>query len=336
MVSQPPGRRFAYLAGGGHLLGSVLNIAGLVLLSPMVERQTDRQLQRRMAAALMQGFVAASIWSPFYVSVIVVLIALPELGWSDAILGGLPLAGVTVGCAWVFDRAVHRRPSGAAAPSGHPLGMPHRRNLVCVLGSLAAIVIGTVELTGWSLPVTLAVVAPPFGTLWIVLVAGPSAPPPRAAGQLVRAVFWRLPELRNESLAFVAASIFGIGVATGFPSDSLLAVAGGGDWLIAGLVFGVVGLGACGLHPVIPVILVGEAVPPEVIGLPAEIMGMALLGAWGLSTLVSPFSGTTLMMSRFVRAPSYEIAWRWNAPYVALAATAVSLSVIAAWRMQVY
>ncbi|MBT6608746.1 MAG: hypothetical protein HOB37_09830, partial [Rhodospirillaceae bacterium] len=105
---------------------------------------------------------------------------------------------------------------------------------------------------------------------------------------------------------------------------------------LAGLVFGVVGLGLCGLHPVIPVIFIGEALPPDVIGLPAEIIGMALLGAWGLSTLVSPVSGTTLMMSKFVGISSHTIAWRWNTPYALVATTVVSLSVIAAWRMHLY
>ena len=120
------------------------------------------------------------------------------------------------------------------------------------------------------------------------------------------------------------------------PADALGMLSNGGALTITGLVFGVVGLGLCGLHPVIPVIFIGEALPPDVIGLPAEIIGMALLGAWGLSTLVSPVSGTTLMMSKFVGISSHAIAWRWNTPYALVATTVVSLSVIAAWRMHLY
>ena len=342
VVSQPPGWRFSYLVGAGHILGSVLNIAGLVLLSTMVERQTDAGLQRRMASALMQGFVAASIWSPFYVSVIVVLIALPELDWSDAIFHGLPIAAVTVACAWIFDRVVHRRPppgsslSGNPQPPGYPLGMRHRINLAGVLGALVVVVVGTVELSGLSLPVVLALVAPPFGVVWMTLLAGPAVAAGRSAAHLAGVVFDRLPGLRNEALAFTAASVFGIGVAAGMPADALGMLSNGGALTIAGLVFGVVGLGLCGLHPVIPVIFIGEALPPDVIGLPAETIGMALLGAWGLSTLVSPVSGTTLMMSKFVGISSHTIAWRWNTPYALVATTVVSLSVIAAWRMHLY
>jgi len=341
VVAQPPGRRFFYLAGSGHVLGSVLNLAGLVLLSTMVDRQTDRHLQRRMATALMHGYVAASIWSPFYVSVVVVLIALPSLDWSDAVFHGLPLAAVTVGCAWAFDRIFYRRRGGpdtgaATTPrQSRSLQPRQRRNLTLVLGSLAVSVIGMVELTGWSLPVVLALVAPLFGMIWMTLIAGPAAPAHKSGWQLTRTVFERLPGLRNEALAFVAASIFGIAVAEAVPAETFAAIAGS-DWTIAALVFGVVGLGFCGLHPVIPVIFVGEVLPPDVIGLPAEIIGMALLGSWGLSTLVSPFSGTTLIMSRFVPAPSHVIAWRWNAPYSLVATTAVSLSIIAVWRMQFF
>ena len=70
--------------------------------------------------------------------------------------------------------------------------------------------------------------------------------------------------------------------------------------------------------------------------MPVQIVGLSLLGAWGLTTLVSPVSGTTLMMARFVPASSYTIAWRWNPPYTILAATAVGLFVYAVWRMELW
>ena len=124
VVSQPPGRRFLYLAASGHILGSVLNVAGLVLLSTMVERQKDALLQRRMASALMQNYIVASTWSPFFIGVVVILIALPELSWLDVVTGGLPMALIAVGVSWLHDRiryrpqGVGRRPFPIRAPGG--------------------------------------------------------------------------------------------------------------------------------------------------------------------------------------------------------------------------
>ena len=87
--------------------------------------------------------------------------------------------------------------------------------------------------------------------------------------------------------------------------------------------------GICGLHPVILAILVGEVLPPEVIGIQPEILGMAILGVWGTSTMVSPFSATTLFTSRVVNVPSHIIAWRWDTPIVLLSTCVVAVYVVA-------
>lgn len=339
VVSQPPGRRFLYLAGSVHFLGAVLNIAGLVLLSGMVERQKDPVLQRRMAAALMQSFVLGSTWSPFYVSVVVVLVALPELRLADAITGGLPLGAVGIACAWGYDRIRYRRRRGAPGgpvPAAVPLAARYRWHLVCVFGILTTLVIGDVEVTGLPLPVVLGLVAPPFGIAWMAVIENPGVRPGRSAATLARGILERAAGLRSETLAFTASSIVGVGFAAGFPTEWLAGVLPGPGAVIFAPVFGVLALGVLGIHPRVPVIIVSEAIPPDVLGLPVKIVAMCLLSAWGLATLVSPVSGTSLMMARFVPVSSYTLAWRWNPPFVAIAASAVGLSVYAAWRMELY
>ncbi len=342
VVSQPPGRRFLYLAGGVHMLGSVLNLAGLSLLSTMVQNQSEPALRRRMATALMQGFTSASCWSPFYVSVVVVMTAIPELRWPDLAVGGLPLGLAMIACAWAYDRAVHRRrpidPTPAAAPLPTPLPMIAGFRLAVILGSLIILVVGLVEGARLSLPVALALVAPPFSWAWLAIVAGPAPAP--AGRHLAAAVMARLPNMRNEAFAFIAASLFGIGVASAVPGEAVAAAISAaalpGEAMIFLITVGIVGLGAIGLHPVIPVILVGEILTPEMLALPAPVMGLALLGVWGLSTLVSPFSATTLFMSRVLSVPAHTIAWRWNPPYVILATLVVFLSLSLVWRMDLF
>ena len=337
VVSQPPGRRFLYLAASGHILGSVLNVAGLVLLSTMVERQKDALLQRRMASALMQNYIVASTWSPFFISVVVILIALPELSWLDVVTGGLPMALIAVGVSWLHDR-IRYRPralSDVRSPSV-PLEAPHGRNLTCVFATLIVLVIGTVEWSGLSLPVVLGFVGPLFGMFWMALIEGPTVPPWRSAWRVVRRVYGRIEGLRSEALAFTASSIVGVGFATGFPMDAIVPFAGQGGWIIFGLIFAILGLGFLGIHPLVSVIVISEAVPPTVLGMPVQVVGLSLLGVWGLTTLVSPVSGTTLIMARFVPASSYTIAWRWSPPYTILAAVAIGLFVYAVWRMELY
>jgi len=338
IVSQPPGRRFLYLGGGVHMLGSVLNLAGLSLLSEMVQNQSDPVLRRRMATALMQGFTSASCWSPFYVSVVVVMTAIPELRWTDLAVGGVPLGVAMIACAWAYDRAWHRQRSINPALTATPLPMIAGVRLILILGSLIVLVVGLVEGVRLSLPITLALVAPPFSWVWLVIVAGPMPAP--AGRHIIGAVMVRLPNMRNEAFAFIAASLFGIGVASAVPGEAAAAAleqaALPGEAIIFIIIFGLVGLGVIGLHPVIPVILAGEILTPKILGLSSPVMGLALLSVWGLSTLVSPISATTLFMSRVLSVPAHTIAWRWNLPYVILAALVAFLSISLAWRMKLF
>tara|TARA_A100001037_G_C14930215_1_gene535697 strand:- start:355 stop:816 length:462 start_codon:yes stop_codon:yes gene_type:complete len=153
---------------------------------------------------------------------------------------------------------------------------------------------------------------------------------------VVRRVYGRIEGLRSEALAFTASSIVGVGFAVGFPMDAITPFAGQGGWIIFGLIFAILGLGFLGIHPLVSVIVISEAVPPTVLGMPVQVVGLSLLGVWGLTTLVSPVSGTTLIMARFVPASSYTIAWRWSPPYTILAAVAIGLFVYAVWRMELY
>ena len=121
IVSQPPGRRFLYMSFGVHILGSVLNLAGLGLLSTMVEKQKSPHLRRRMAMALINGFGSAACWSPCCSGMIVGLVAIPTLSWRGIGPVGVILALAIMLMGWTSARLVLR-----AAMAGRP---PHAGRL---------------------------------------------------------------------------------------------------------------------------------------------------------------------------------------------------------------
>ena len=104
IISQPPARRFIFLAFGAHILGTVLNIAGLSLLTSIVEKQKKIALKRSLSVILMQGFTSASCWSPFYIGMIVVLVALPSLNWADVAPAGGLIAVCIMFSGWIVDQ----------------------------------------------------------------------------------------------------------------------------------------------------------------------------------------------------------------------------------------
>ena len=83
ITNQPTGRRFIVASMGVHCLGAILNLAGLSLVARMIKQADGQSLKRRLTIALTLGFSSASCWSPFYISMVVVLLAIPSLNFWD-------------------------------------------------------------------------------------------------------------------------------------------------------------------------------------------------------------------------------------------------------------
>ena len=94
------------------------------------------------------------------------------------------------------------------------------------------------------------------------------------------------------------------------------------------LIFTMLGLSALGLHPVITVISVSAIFPPSSINIEPVVIALTYLGCWGLSTSISPFSGTTLFMSRVTGEPAHVVGWLWMPKMAVSGAIIVACSVI--------
>ncbi len=332
ITSQPPGRRFLVSALGVHVLGAVLNLAGLSLVATMIDRQHDPRLLKRLTMALMLGFTSASCWSPFYVSMAVVLTALPNVRWIEVAPYGFVIAMAAVFGGFLFDRLIGRGSIESDSQKRDPLSSKNKFRAIGILSSLSLMVVALVELVGTSIPVSLGLVAPPFALIWTASSTHTPASGILHMQNLVNRVVCGLPSLRNEVLVFVGATVFGVGISALIPTEDLTPFLN--QWVpsidvrLALLTFGVAAVSMIGLHPVIAVILVGEVLPPDVLGVPDWIMGLALLGIWGLSTMISPYSATTLYLSRVSGVSAYTMAWRWNLPFVLIAISLMTLGVI--------
>ena len=281
----------------------------------------------------MLGFTTASTWGPFYVSISVILSAIPGLSWFEIAPLGLGLSVFLLIVGWSYDRIFLReKPAPGSIRESRPLTPATIGRAGIVLIQLIVLVMGAHELMGLSIPVALGVTAPPFAIAWAWVQVQDGARWSNGAAPLIRRIFTNLPELRNEAIAFVAASVLGVGVSKVLPPETIgAAIAEYGvhpDLVMVSIIFGMFLLGMGGLHPVVIAILVGEVLPPDVIGIAPEVLAVALLGVWGTSTMVSPFSATTLFMARVVGLPSHVIAWRWGPPVIALTTCVVAVYVV--------
>ena len=332
VLDQPAGRRFLILAYAAHFLGAFLNLAALTLLSDMVARPKDQRLKDRLAVALMVGFTSASAWSPFYVSVTVVLAALPGLKWVDIAVPGL-IMGITVVAVTALIDRFFVRGSRPRPPKGPRVENANWCKLSMLLGTLMVSVVTLESYFHLSIPVVLGLLAPPFAVIWLFISKGRA----HEAPGLSRRVVTSLPSLRGEALIFIGANLFGTGVSRILDPAAVAGLLNIGAWPdmakpIALAAFIIV-IGGIGLHPVVLVILVGSVLPPEVFGMPPVVMGLVMLGTWGLSTTSSPVSGTTLVVGRLTGESSFRLAWRRAPLYTLTGALVVAGVAMAYWKL---
>jgi hypothetical protein len=319
IMNQPPGRRFLGLSVGVHILGALLNVAAVGLLSPILKDRSDEVLHRRLSLAIMHGFTSASAWSPFYIGMIVVLVAIPTITWEEIAVQGVVMAVVMILGAWVFDRLRYPRKKTLDATPEKVSGPPVKiGKTALLLLSLIGSVMLTLNVANVSIPVALGLACPPFALIWYFTQRERGTDRVQPLVSMIQKVITGLSNLRNEALMFVAANVFGIGVASMIPTENLSAHLDALlPWMDARIIaIAVVFLfcGFIGLHPVIVVLSLGAILSPEIIGLRDWVLGLIFLGCWGLTTMMSPYSGTTLIMSRFTGVPSHIIGWTWT-PY---------------------
>ena len=337
IMDQPGGRRFLTLSSGVHVLGAILNVAGLGLLTPVVKNEKNQWLKRRLALSLMHGFTSASCWSPFYIGMIVVLTVLPGVRWVDLAPAGFGMALILIGVFWIYDLTIlaggrHQDGTSAALTTGAQPPTGTYLRTFTILAILISLVLATIQIFSVTVAIALGIVGAPFALVWVAAIE--RRPVARLAGSVafLRRVVALFPTLRNEALVFAAANVFGAGVASMVPAGDLSAsinsILPWPDAKVVALLLLFPICGLLGMHPVIVVIFLSSALPPDLIGLSEWILGVIYLSVWGICTMVSPFSGTTLFMARVTGTPPQSIAWAWTPPSVFFSLVAVGIYVI--------
>jgi hypothetical protein len=340
VAAQPPGRRFAGMALAGHLLGAVLNVAGLLLVLSLRDPQLAPRDRVRLTAGAMRGFGAAAAWSPLFVAMSVVLAALPSLSWLEIAWRSSVIAVTILLLAWVWNR-IERGRSGAgaggeAAPGPPPQLAPGTwARAVSILAALFLPVIWLFEVHDLSIPIALGLVAPVMAGLWQASQAPSGARGAAVAGR-AREVFHGLPGLRNEALLFFAANAFGLGLSAALDPALLAQLSGvlpGAGLSIPILIMAGLLIAGLGVHPIVIVVAVGTVLSPEHLHLTDMEAALSLLVIWGMGAIMSPFSGTVLQVARLSNCSPFRVAWVWNARFCLAIGLPVSAVVYAVARL---
>lgn len=342
LVAQPPGRRYAALAGGGHLFGIILSYGSIELLGAMVGRANARGIEpanargledtnaraeqaergKRMLLAIQRGFCVMNCWNPLNLMTVVVATAVPTA--SLHLL--LPLAFATsigiMAVGWLEDRLMHPTPPPESAPGGWGI---HLALVLLVLTVMAASE-ATSLLLGVSLVAAVTLAVPLAALIWIAAQTGHfvrPVTPTRIAGVLGRRIARfvpRVPAFRGEATVLAGSGFMGVTVGAVLPPDLLAPVIGVLPPILVPMLVPVVliATGQIGLNPIAIVALIGAALPdPAALGIPPSALALSCMLGWGLAVGMTPMSASAIITARWAGVSPWTVGSRWNAAYTA-------------------
>lgn len=345
LIRQPPGRRYAVLTLGSHLIGLVLNFGVLDLLGTMVARSNTIEAaggnqrifeirRKRMNLALLRGFSTMPIWSPLSLGLAVTLTAVHGLQWYEVVPLGMLTAALLMLLGWFMDRLTVPKAQRGVAPA---VDVSHDWRPLLLLALLILAMMGLAfalsMLPHLRLIDGVMLAAPLFSLAWIVgqhRDAGWSGAVTLGLRRLAERSVLLLPESRIEVVMLGGAGFIGAVLArfispevmTGLfqslslPPQVILALF---PWLV-------IAAGQLGFAPTVSVVLLGAAVPdPAAFGVPPVLMAVGFLGGWGLSTGSTPIAAATLMISRLVGVSTATIGRSWNGSFTLAGAILLAL-----------
>lgn len=331
LLQQGYRRRYVLLALASQVLPCMLGFAGVHLLLGVAQRGSHANEAQRLAmfTVVSRSFSAATLWSPTFGNMVILLALYPELRWAHVLPVGLGLAAFIILLSMAVDRRVLRDAGPDAPPPPAPPGV--LRAAAAFLVAMVVFFVAVMAVAGsLHLPVSagISLLAPAVALGLHYRFAGPGRSPAIAA----RRVLADARDLRvfaPEVLLFMAAGCGGTVIADTIPREWIGAVAGvvAGFALLAilALIASVVALSLIGVHPVLSAVLLASTFTPAALGLPPLIHVCTLLAGWGLATIVAPFSMTNMTASRYAGIGLVQYGITQNGRFAAVGALVLAI-----------
>lgn len=308
------------------ICGSFMSLAAVPIMMTSMESAVDaypiENKARFIAVSATYGYVLPILWTPVSGVVGVVLYSL-HVDWLSVfpVLLGLSVASLFAN--WAIFHLLELRHAAPAPPvDTHALPgntpSPLPKLLQMVLGIVVLVVcIGLLEQwlhIGLITVVTLAAI--PLAFAWSAVIGQGRRFLPEAGQQLVA----RLPRLADQFAIFLCAGFFakamhlsGVDHSANLMFLHLHDVVGTRLFL---LLMPVMALAASflGVHPLVAIALLGESLKPDVLGITASELTIALVGSSVLTYMLGPFSGTLGLVQSINQVSTFRLSL-WNAPY---------------------
>lgn len=334
LLHHPSSLRYLVISLGGQLAAVILNFGVMPLLGGAIlgtrdaaqrEKEPLGESRRRMCLALLRGFATMTMWSPLSLSFAVTFASVGTVKWQSLMLVGLGTAVLMSLFGFVWDIVRHDRKDRAESNPMHQASRMEMAPLLRLAG-VVTVIVCLAWLVSWSLGVSLidAVIltVPVIGIFWVMVQELPTkslAALPRGFAYLSQNLAVSLPAQRNEVAIIGGTAFIGAIVAALMPERAAAFLLNFGlppIMVVVIMCWSVIAAGAIGIGPLIMVTVLGSTFSdPAQYGISPIVLGVALMGGWGLAVGSSPVAAGIITLAGMARVPARVIGQRWNGGY---------------------
>lgn len=322
---------FTTVAAGS--VGAVMNVGTLPILYDLTNTQSFKPFDEVRLKALSRGFVMAFMWSPYFISMALVL-SYFDVSWLQLFPIGLFVTAVMMGIGFFLERKNNSAiPEISSDKNPVSLGLAKRKviELAVILLAVTAIILFIESLTDLSVLTIIPLTAITISAVWSLFLGTPR----ELLANFQEYVHVKIPSMGNELSIFIIAGAFGTALLNN----------GADDWirylletlnithvllLIPVLALLMTVSAWIGVHPIITAAILAITLSNSPLFADDHLyLSLGLLASWILAILTSPFSGLNLLLAAISRKTSVYIAFKLNFKFAVLI-WVVSYLVIAA------
>jgi len=337
-------RRYVYNNSRFYLLvsfvsafvGVLVNLAVVSLVLQISQASSISSNKKLLSSAILRGFATCTIWAPT-TAAIALVVHLSGVSWLLFFPYAI-LFGVISGLVGYFMTMYEEKRAGNPFTSvvEEPDVEFDVRKIV-ELSVFSVILISAIAvvslITGIHTIIIVSLASLIYPVIWLGIIGRLEILIREFKGYFNES----LPKLQNEIILFVGAGLFATSInyshLGNYISVILSLFVGQNALLLAFvIILTILILSALGIHPIIPVTIIGGTVKAAAYGVTPTYLALILAISWAMGISISPSSATVIALSGLTGQSPINVGPRWNGIYV-LTASAVLLITLTLIRL---
>ncbi|GAA0449645.1 hypothetical protein [Alkalibacillus silvisoli] len=298
-------------------VGSVMNLGTVPILFQLTDTDSYKPYNMVRARALGRGFAMAFMWSPYFISV-ALIISYFNVEWIQLFPIGISMAIVGILLGALFERKHSEVIPLQDQSKESSVSIQQAQKKLFELLVIIIVMTTVIMVIEYFLDLSVLTIIPLIAIIlsigWGLIYQSPRG----LARSFYNFTQERLPAMGNELSLFIAAGAFGAAILT----------AGASDWIIYFIdLFGIShvlvlipillvvvnALSFVGVHPIITMTALSITLSTSPLFIDDHLLlSFGLLASWMVSVISSPFSGLNLLMSGLAQSNPIAIGPKSN------------------------